>query len=163
MKLQFKRQKLQADAAKPVCDVFAGQPYLTPTHMMDSGFGEWVLPDTASFTGFGNARISTALNDDLILEQIQKIQRAIVDSKLGDRKEACPRRCRLFAALFASEHTSVIPSSGVLRGVRYCVYAFEREGLSCSMLLRCRGVCVAMAGAVLRNPNDLVRWPAFGV
>ncbi len=27
MKLQFKRQKFQADAAKVVCDVFAGQPY----------------------------------------------------------------------------------------------------------------------------------------
>lgn len=76
MRLQFKHQKFQADAAKAVCDVFAGQPYLTPTHMMDSGFGEWILPDTVSFTGFGNARISTALNDGLILGQIQKIQRA---------------------------------------------------------------------------------------
>ena len=28
MKLQFKHQKFQADAAKAVCDVFAGQPYL---------------------------------------------------------------------------------------------------------------------------------------
>jgi len=76
MRLQFKRQKFQADAAKAVCDVFAGQPYLTPTHMMDSGFGEWILQDTASFTGFGNARISAGLNDGLILEQIQKIQRS---------------------------------------------------------------------------------------
>ena len=31
MKLQFKHQKFQADAAKAVVDVFAGQPYLTPT------------------------------------------------------------------------------------------------------------------------------------
>ena len=30
MKLQFKHQKFQADAAKAVVDVFAGQPYLTP-------------------------------------------------------------------------------------------------------------------------------------
>ena len=29
MKLQFKHQKFQADAAKAVVDVFAGQPYLT--------------------------------------------------------------------------------------------------------------------------------------
>ena len=28
MKLQFKHQKFQADAAKAVVDVFAGQPYL---------------------------------------------------------------------------------------------------------------------------------------
>ena len=76
MRLQFKHQKFQADAAKAVCDVFAGQPYLTPTHMMDSGFGEWILQDTTSFTGFGNARISAGLNDGLILGQIQKIQRA---------------------------------------------------------------------------------------
>ena len=27
MKLQFKHQKFQADAAKAVVDVFAGQPY----------------------------------------------------------------------------------------------------------------------------------------
>ena len=37
MKLQFKHQKFQADAAKAVVDVFAGQPYLTPTYMMDRG------------------------------------------------------------------------------------------------------------------------------
>ena len=29
MRLQFKHQKFQADAAKAVVDVFAGQPYLT--------------------------------------------------------------------------------------------------------------------------------------
>jgi restriction endonuclease len=27
MKLQFRHRKFQADAAKAVCDVFAGQPY----------------------------------------------------------------------------------------------------------------------------------------
>ena len=35
MKLQFKHQKFQADAAKAVVDVFAGQPYLTPTYMIE--------------------------------------------------------------------------------------------------------------------------------
>lgn len=39
MKLQYKHQKFQADAAKAVVDVFAGQPYLTPTYMMDKGIG----------------------------------------------------------------------------------------------------------------------------
>ncbi len=39
MKLQFKHQKFQADAAKAVVDVFAGQPYLTPTYMIDKGMG----------------------------------------------------------------------------------------------------------------------------
>ena len=37
MKLQFKHQKFQADAAKAVVDVFAGQPYLTPSYMIDRG------------------------------------------------------------------------------------------------------------------------------
>ena len=41
MKLQFKHQKFQADAAKAVVDVFAGQPYLTPTYMMDRGVGQY--------------------------------------------------------------------------------------------------------------------------
>ena len=34
MKILYKYQKFQADAAKAVVDVFAGQPYLTPTYMM---------------------------------------------------------------------------------------------------------------------------------
>lgn len=37
MKLKFKHQKFQADAAKAVVDVIAGQLYLTPTYTMDSG------------------------------------------------------------------------------------------------------------------------------
>ena len=75
MKLQFKHQKFQADAAKAVCDVFAGQPFLTPMHMMDSGSGQISLLNDIDFTGFGNARISTELNDGMVLEHIQKIQR----------------------------------------------------------------------------------------
>ena len=43
MKLQFKHQKFQADAAKAVVDVFAGQPYLTPTYMMDRGNGNYQI------------------------------------------------------------------------------------------------------------------------
>jgi type III restriction enzyme len=37
MKLQFKYQKFQADAAKTICDIFAGQPYYTPTYLIDKG------------------------------------------------------------------------------------------------------------------------------
>ena len=75
MKLRFKHQKFQMDAAKAVCDVFAGQPYLTSSHMIDSGFGQMSLADNADYTGFGNARITPELNDGMILENIQKIQR----------------------------------------------------------------------------------------
>lgn len=78
MKLQFKHQKFQADAAKAVCDVFAGQPYLTPSYMIDKGYSadrQITLPGTEDFTGFGNARIVPELNENLILDQVQKIQR----------------------------------------------------------------------------------------
>lgn len=76
MKLQFKHQKFQADAAKAVVDVFAGQPYLTPTYMIDRG-SETRLTDTdEEFTGWANQKLIPALTDDMILERIRKIQRA---------------------------------------------------------------------------------------
>ena len=77
MKLQFKHQKFQADAAKAVVDVFQGQPYLTHSYMMDKGRGEHqaVASDYLDFTGWSNAKIVPELNDRLILEHIQKIQR----------------------------------------------------------------------------------------
>lgn len=78
MKILYKYQKFQADAAKAVVDVFAGQPYLTPTYMMDkgSGFIQQSLTDDVDFTGWSNQRIVPELNDQLILEHLQKIQRA---------------------------------------------------------------------------------------
>ncbi len=73
MKLQFKHQKFQADAAKAVVDVFAGQPHLTPTYMIDKG--DMLLTDTEKdFTGWANQKLITALNDDIILEHIRKVQ-----------------------------------------------------------------------------------------
>ena len=78
MRIQYKHQKFQADAAKAVVDVFAGQPYLTPTYMMDRGSGyiQQSLTDDGDFTGWSNQRIVPELNDQLILEHLQKIQRA---------------------------------------------------------------------------------------
>ena len=77
MKLQFKHQKFQADAAKAVVDVFAGQPYLTPSYMMDRGTGNYQisLTDEQEFTGWGNQRIVPELNNQIILDHIQRIQR----------------------------------------------------------------------------------------
>lgn len=91
MKLQFKHQKFQADAAKAVVDVFAGQPYLTPTYMIDKGTVvkkekkkgieitntyESKIYDTADdFIGWRNERIVPELSDKLILEHLQKVQR----------------------------------------------------------------------------------------
>ena len=92
MKLQFKHQKFQADAAKAVVDVFAGQPYLTPTYMMDQGSGhiQQSLNDDVDFTGWSNQKIVPELSDQLILEHIQKIQRTNQirpSSKLEGRSE----------------------------------------------------------------------------
>lgn len=85
MKLRFKHQKFQSDAAKAVVDVFAGQPYLTHSYMIDRGyesktvegmgFSDIDMFDEQNFTGWGNQRIIKELNDDLILDHIQKIQR----------------------------------------------------------------------------------------
>lgn len=77
MRIQYKHQKFQADAAKAVVDVFAGQPYLTPTYMMDRGSGyiQQSLTDDVDFTGWSNQKIVPELNDQLILEHLQKIQR----------------------------------------------------------------------------------------
>lgn len=73
MKLQFRHQPFQADAAKAVCDVFAGQPFRTPTYMIDSGLGQISLLQTQDFTGFGNAPV--AIDDGKILEHIRSTQR----------------------------------------------------------------------------------------
>lgn len=77
MKLQFKHQKFQADAAKAVVDVFVGQPYMTPSYMMDRGTGTYQMSmtDDLDFNGWGNQRIVPELNNRIILEHIQKIQR----------------------------------------------------------------------------------------
>lgn len=73
MKLQFRHQPFQADAAKAVCDVFAGQPFRTPTYMIDSGLGQISLSQAQDFTGFSNAPV--AIDDVKILEHIRTLQR----------------------------------------------------------------------------------------
>ena len=79
MKLRFKHQKFQADAAKAVCDVFTGQPYLTPTYMIDPGITEQqLLPEMAAnqFSGWSNQSLVSALNDEVILGNLNKVQRS---------------------------------------------------------------------------------------
>ncbi len=77
MKIQYRNQKFQADAAKAVVDVFAGQPNLTPTYMMDRGSGNYQIGvnEELDFTGFGNQKIVPELSDRQILEQLNKVQR----------------------------------------------------------------------------------------
>ena len=78
MRLRFKHQKFQADAAKAVVDVFAGQPYLTPSYMMDKGTGyvQQSLTDEQDFTGWSNQKLVLELSDRVILEHLQAIQRS---------------------------------------------------------------------------------------
>lgn len=79
MKLQFKHQKFQADAAKAVCDVFTGQPYMTSSYMIDKGASQAEKQGQGTileFTGFNNQKLIPELSDSIILENINKIQRA---------------------------------------------------------------------------------------
>ena len=91
MRIQYRNQKFQADAAKAVVDVFAGQPYLTPAFMMDGGSGciQRSLTEDADFTCWSNQRIVPELNDRLILEHLRKIQRAnqIAPSEKLERRD----------------------------------------------------------------------------
>lgn len=77
MRLRFKHQKFQADAARAVVGVFAGQPYLTPSYMMDRGNGYYrqTLIDEEDFTGWSNHKIVPELSDHIILENLRKVQR----------------------------------------------------------------------------------------
>ena len=75
MKLQFKHQKFQADAAKAVVDVFAGQPYLTPAYIIDRGAETFLTDTDEEYTGWANQKIIPALHDTIILDHIRKIQR----------------------------------------------------------------------------------------
>lgn len=74
MKLQFRHQRFQSDAATAVCDVFAGQPFHAPTYMIDPGFGQMGLNDALNFTGFNNAPVT--ISDDKVLDQIRAIQKS---------------------------------------------------------------------------------------
>ncbi|MCK4268973.1 MAG: DEAD/DEAH box helicase family protein, partial [Methanogenium sp.] len=85
MKLQFKHQAFQAEAALAVCDVFAGQPNVTPTYLIDKGLSDikfpqskfssdgWVDEKFIDFTGYKNSKIRLA--DSEILKNLQNIQR----------------------------------------------------------------------------------------
>lgn len=82
MKLQFKHQKFQADAAKAVADVFAGQPCLTAMYNIDRGrerpdvAPQFEAMEDADFTGWRNEPIVPELTDARILENLRKVQRA---------------------------------------------------------------------------------------
>ena len=73
MKLQFKDQLFQEDAALAVCDVFAGQPYLQPSYLVDRGRQIAGQFDTQQ-TGFNNQRLCHAVEQEVLnnLHEVQK-------------------------------------------------------------------------------------------
>lgn len=89
MKLKFKHQKFQADAAKAVVDVFTGQPYLTANYLIDRGDDkQGTLINDPYFTGWCNQPIVPQLSDNIILENLNKVQRVnliIPSSRLEGR------------------------------------------------------------------------------
>lgn len=73
MKLQFKHQQFQAEAAKAVCDVFQGQPYLTPTYLVDQGVN--VRPRLpGQDIGWNNQPLVPQLTDEALLRNLNKVQ-----------------------------------------------------------------------------------------
>ena len=76
MRLKFKHQKFQLDAALAICDVFFGQPNIAPTYNIDQGSmsgGEQLSFLNNDFTGFNNQKI--VLSDDVVMLNLQRIQR----------------------------------------------------------------------------------------
>ena len=64
--------------SKAVVDVFEGQSFLTPSYRMDRGSGSHQIgmEDDLSCTGWSNQRIVPELNDKVVLEHINKVQRS---------------------------------------------------------------------------------------
>lgn len=88
MKLRFKHQKFQADAAKAVCDVFAGQPKIESTYIVDKGIITKPAQLGLSFgatpeeinqqleqigAGYNNNKV--LLSSGQVLENLQRVQR----------------------------------------------------------------------------------------
>ena len=72
MRLKFKHQKFQSEAAQAVVDVFKGQPKLDANYLIDSGDGrQGTLIDV---TGWCNQPIVPQLSDKVILENLNKVQ-----------------------------------------------------------------------------------------
>ena len=75
MKLQFKHQKFQADAARAVCDVFTGQPFATHSYMIDPGKAANGQAELFREDGFANEKLTNYLTPEVMLSRIQKMQR----------------------------------------------------------------------------------------
>ena len=76
MKLQFKHQPFQAEAAAAVCDVFNGQPYCTTTYRLDLGDLAGVQQSLdMTDTGFRNHPLVPELTRRRLLDNLCAVQR----------------------------------------------------------------------------------------
>ena len=76
MKLQFKHQPFQKDAAAAVCDVFNGQPKRKTTYRIDMGNLEGTQRQIGETdTGFRNHPLVPELTHSVLLENLQAVQR----------------------------------------------------------------------------------------
>ncbi|HRV03370.1 MAG TPA: DEAD/DEAH box helicase family protein, partial [Mesotoga sp.] len=76
MKLKFKHQKFQEDAAMAVCDVFAGQPFSSPTYIVDSGLTtdiQRAMFAEQDYTGYNNGKI--IISNEVILRNLREVQK----------------------------------------------------------------------------------------
>lgn len=76
MKLKFKQQKFQADAAQAVVDIFHGQGKKQNKYMMDLGrrYKQLDMHGNDDFMGVANQKLSPELTDEKILAKIRSIQ-----------------------------------------------------------------------------------------
>ncbi len=88
MKLQFKQQKFQTEAANAVCDIFQGQPHLTHEYQIDSAIGSNL---SVINTGWNNAPITPSVEHEILENVIrqQKSQEIPISNKL-DSSNSCP-------------------------------------------------------------------------
>jgi type III restriction enzyme len=77
LKIKFKHQKFQADAAKAVCDVFIGQPKSTPTYRIDKGLindsKQFSLIGEEDYIGYSNKKV--VLYDEIVKTNLNRVQR----------------------------------------------------------------------------------------
>ena len=80
MKLQFRHQKFQADAANAVCEVFAGQPNGSAKYLLDQGSSGYQDPTVERITfdsiGWGNRKLVPELTDSALLQNLRRVQLA---------------------------------------------------------------------------------------
>jgi type III restriction enzyme len=75
MKLQFKHQKFQADAANVICDIFKGQRLYSAAYLIDRGISPGKQGDLSyDEINVGIRNHAIELSDIDILENLQSIQ-----------------------------------------------------------------------------------------